>query len=233
VLDRCATGAADLLAHRRHFLITLGATALAPQLARASNTTVAVEIDTSNAPLLVDWAAKLRMMMLSWWPVITSQLASPGFEAPDVIRVVFRDLPPNVGSATSDNLIMVNLADIQAHPDDVGRVAHEMVHVVQRYPQPYVQWLTEGIADYIRYYVLMPQDPKRGFDPSRFTYQLGYQPAAALLDWVERKYGAGSVRRINAAMRRDGDGEAELLKITGATPMTLWRAYVASRKPST
>jgi hypothetical protein len=49
-----------------------------------------------------------------------------------------------------------------------------------------------------------------------------------LLDFVERTHGAGSVRRVNAAMRTGGDGEAELLKITGATPFTLWRAYLKS-----
>ena len=88
------------------------------------------------------------------------------------------------------------------------------------------------MADYMRYYVLLPHDPQRAFDPSRFTYQLGYQPAAALLDFVERTYGAGSVRRVNAAMRTGGDGEAELLKITGATPLTLWRAYLKSLSQS-
>ena len=221
-----------MLDRRRHFLIALGATALAPQLARASNASVAIQIDTSNAPLLVDWAVKLKTLMLGWWPVITSTLASPGFEAPDVVKVEFRDLPPNVGAGTADNLIIVNLADIQAHPEDTGRVAHEMVHVVQRYPQPNILWLTEGIADYMRYYVLLPQDPKRAFDAPKATYQFGYAPAAALLDWVERKYAAGAVRRINAVMRQGGDGEAELLKITGATPLTLWRSYLASLKAS-
>jgi hypothetical protein len=227
-----ASGVRTLLLPSRRYLLIAAATTLVPGAVSASNAKVEIEIDTSNAPLLVDWAVKLKTLMLGWWPVITSVLASPGFEAPDVVKVVFRDLPPNVGAGTADNLIMVNLADIQAHPDDTGRVAHEMVHVVQRYPQPNIQWLIEGIADYIRYYVLLPQDPKRAFDPSRATYQVGYAPAAALLDWVERKYGAGSVRRINAAMRQGGDGEAELLKITGSTPLTLWRAYLASLKPS-
>jgi hypothetical protein len=30
-------------------------------------------------------------------------------------------------------------------------------------------------------------------------------------------------------MRGGGDGEAELLAITGSTPLTLWRAYLKSR----
>jgi hypothetical protein len=225
-------GTVTLLPTRRKLFVGVGAAMLAPGLARASNSTVEIDIDVSNAPQLADWGAQLRAMMLGWWPLITAALASPGYAAPDKVKVAFRDIsPPNVGAFTHGDTITVNLSDIQAHPTDFGRVAHEMVHIVQAYPQPTIQWLMEGIADYLRYYVLLPQDPMRGFDPSRFTYQLGYQPAAALLDWVERKYGAGSVRRINAAMRQGGDGEAELLKITGATPMTLWRAYLASLRP--
>jgi hypothetical protein len=214
---------------RRLLLLSVASTALSPTSALASNTAVEVVIDTSNAPQLAAWASQLKPMMLRWWPAITAALASPGYEAPDRVNVAFRDFgAPNVGSATRGNTIYVNLPDIQAHPTDFGRVAHEMVHIVQAYPQPNILWLSEGIADYLRYYVLLPNDPMRAFNPSRTTYEVGYQPAAALLDWIERKYGAGSVRRINAAMRLGGDGEAELLKITGATPLTLWRAYLAS-----
>jgi hypothetical protein len=169
-------------------------------------------------------------MIRGWWPVITRTLASPGYEAPDVVKVQFRDFEPsNVGAVTIGNTITVNRPDILAHQDDFGRVAHELVHVVQAFPQPNILWLVEGIADYMRYYVLLPQDPKRFFNPNEFNYQRGYQPAAALLDWVERSYGAGSVRQVNAAMRQGGDGEAELLKITGATPFTLWKRYLQSR----
>jgi hypothetical protein len=169
-------------------------------------------------------------MVMGWWPAINAALASPGFTPPSFVRIVFHDLdPPNAGAYTTGATIIVNLTDILAHQDDYGRVAHELVHVAQHYPEPNINWLTEGIADYMRYYVLLPADPRRRFDPERRTYQAGYQPAAALLDWVERRHGAGSVKRINAAMRGGGDGEAELLAITGSTPLTLWRAYLKSR----
>ena len=159
-------------------------------------------------------------------------LASPGYEAPDTVNIRFADIQPaNVGAFTEGDTITINLSDILAHPDDTGRVAHELTHVVQAFPRPNIQWLTEGIADYMRYYVLLPQDPRRAFDADRTTYQAGYQPAAALLDWVERTNGAGSVRRVNAAMRDGGDGELELYRITGAMPLTLWRGYLRSLPP--
>ena len=213
---------------RRALFAAVAIGVVAPTAARASNATADMVVDTGNAPQLAAWAAALKPMMQRWWPVITAALASPGYEAPGRVNVAFRDFgQANVGAATIGDTIYVNLPDIQAHPDDFGRVAHEMVHVVQAYPQPNIQWLTEGIADYLRYYVLLLDDPRRAFDPHRATYERGYQPAAALLDWVERRHG-GAVRQINAAMRQGGDGEAELLKITGSTPLTLWRAYLAS-----
>jgi hypothetical protein len=214
-------------------LLALGAAALAPALARASNRTVEVVVDTSNAPQLADWGARLKGLILGWWPVITAQLASTGYEAPDLVNIRFAEIvPASVGAFTEGDTITINRTDILAHPGDVGRVAHELTHVVQAFPSPNIQWLTEGIADYMRYYVLLPQDPMRAFDPHQITYQAGYQPAAALLDFVERTYGAGSVRRVNAAMRQDGDGELELYRITGATPFTLWRSYLRSVQPS-
>ena len=214
---------------RRDLLALAAAAIVMPSVARASNASVAIAIDTSNAPQLAAWADELKPMMLQWWPVITTALASPGYRAPDEVKVAFRDFnPPSIGVAIRGDTVYVNLTDIQAHPTDFGRVAYGMVQMVQAYPQPNIQWLSAGIADYLRYYVLMPHDPQRAFDPSRFTYQFGYQPAAALLDFVERTYGGGSVRRLNAAMRTGGDGEAELLKITGSTPLTLWRGYLKS-----
>ncbi len=210
----------------------MGAATLAPSMARASNRTVEVVVDTSRTPRLVDWGARLKDLIIGWWPVITASLASPGYEAPDRVNVRFADIEPaNIGAFTEGDTITVNRPDILAHPEDVGRVAHELAHVVQAYPSPNIQWLREGIADYIRYYVLLPRDPMRAFDAERITYQAGYQPAAALLDWVERTHGAGSVKRINAAMRQGGDGELELYRIAGATPFTLWRSYLRSLPP--
>jgi len=223
------------LTSRRQLLVGAGAVLLAPRAARAAVVgaaadTLRIEIDTSNAPELAGWGQKLRGMIAGWWPMINATLASPGYTPPDFVRIVFRDIdPPNAGAYSAGATIVVNLTDILGHQDDYGRVAHELVHLAQQYPKPNINWLVEGIADWVRYYVLLPGDPRRNFDPGHITYQVGYQPAAALLDWVERGYGAGSVKRINAAMRRGGDGEAELLAITGSTPLTLWRAYVKSR----
>jgi len=47
-----------------------------------------------------------------------------------------------------------------AHPDDVGLIVHEMVHVVQNYKHyndtEAPGWLVEGIADYVRWFFYEP-----------------------------------------------------------------------------
>jgi hypothetical protein len=214
----------------RRVALTALASFVVASAARASNASVDVTVDVSNVPELAEWGRRLKGMIQGWWPIITRNLASAGYEAPDAVTIDFKDISTEcIGAYAHDHTVTVNRADILQHQDDFGRVAHELVHVVQAYPSPTITWLMEGIADYLRYYVLLPDDPRRQFDPQHYTYQLGYQPAAALLDWVERTYGAGSVQRVNAVMRQGGDGEAELLKITGSTPFTLWRGYLTSR----
>ena len=42
---------------------------------------------------------------------------------------------------------------IEKYPEDIGLVVHETVHVVQLYPKFEPGWVTEGIADYIRWHL--------------------------------------------------------------------------------
>lgn len=107
-------------------------------------------------------------------------------------------------------------------------IAHELVHIAQAYPQGTgPAWLTEGIADYVRYYVLFPDDPGRAFDPGREDWREGYSPTAGLLAWAEAKW-PGVVASVNSAIRKGDKGDVALAAATGMTPQALWRAYLAS-----
>ena len=80
-------------------------------------------------------------------------------------------------------------------------VAHELTHVIQHYRRGGPGWLVEGVADYVRYYVIEPGTRRGRFDPQRSDYKRGYQPAAGLLNWLESRR-PGLVIGLNAAMRR-------------------------------
>jgi hypothetical protein len=220
-----------LMQNRRDILFAALAAATAPAIARASNSTMIMTTETGRFPQLEPWAQALKQQASGWWPVITRTLASPGYEAPDQILVRFGEISrPDVPAITQGTNIYVSGPYIAGHQDDFGCIAHEMCHVAQGYPKGAGPgWLTEGIADYVRYYVLFPNDPRRVFDPSIISYGRGYQPAAALLDFVERRSGAGSVRRVNAAMRQGSDGGAALTKIAGASLTELWGQYLIAR----
>jgi len=221
-----------MIQDRRRFLFgALAASVAAPSLARASNAAMTMTTDTGHFPQLQPWAEALKAKAAGWWPVITGALASPGYAAPDAIKVVFTVITPaQVTAATEGTTIYVSVPYISGHQDDFGSIAHEMCHVAQGFPKGATPgWLTEGIADYVRYYVLFPDDPRRRFDPSVDAYGRGYQPAAAMLDFVERRYGAGSVRRVNAVMRQGGDGAAALRQIAGAPLDAVWGQYLIER----
>ncbi|WP_162550328.1 basic secretory protein-like protein [Hymenobacter nivis] len=55
-------------------------------------------------------------------------------------------------AATGNGVATYNPAWLLKHPEDLGVVTHEVMHVVQAYPNGSCPgWLTEGIADYVRY----------------------------------------------------------------------------------
>ena len=222
----------------------------AASVAQASNRSVWLDIQSDGWRGLDAWSAELSRRAGVWWPVMAATLASAGFRAPDVVHIRFIDVTPevvarlsgtpfyrrldvharNIGAITRNDTISVNAPFVLARvhdPEMLGMMAHELAHVVQSYPHGVTTWLAEGIADYVRFYVLMPDDPGRRFDPARTSYDSGYHATAGLLDWVER-IRPGSVREINAAMRRGADGPSTLTGVAGATPPILWRAYLDS-----
>ena len=226
---------------------------LAPTIhsrARASNVAVRLDVDDAGWPELAPWIEALRSRVVRWWPVMARALASPRFAAPDVVHIRFIEMTPdvlarlsgtpfyrrldvharNIGAITRNGTIRVNAPFVLARIDDpemLGMMAHELTHVVQSYPHGAATWLAEGIADYVRFYVLMPEDPARAFDPAQARYDSGYQATAGLLDWLETAR-PGAVREINAVLRAGEDGTAALDRVGGARPEDLWRAYLST-----
>ena len=195
--------------------------------ARAAPAALQVQVDVHFAPDLAAWSQGLAAQCRAWWPQILEVLGSPGFVPPDQVQIVLVKIDPaKVAATTVGTRIYVDAAHVRADPD-TGFLAHELAHVAQQYPRGGTKWLKEGIADYLRYYVLLPNDPQRAYPPS-LSYQLGYQPAAALLDWIARSYGRRVISAVNAAMRAGRDGEGALAEATGQTPAALWATFKAS-----
>ncbi|HQU46327.1 MAG TPA: basic secretory protein-like protein, partial [Pirellulales bacterium] len=113
------------------------------------------------------------------------------------------------------------------HPDDVGAMVHETVHVVQRYRgRRNPGWLVEGVADYVRFFKFEPGNLGR-IDARRAHYDRSYRVSAAFLAYLVETYDKDLVRKLNRLLRA-GEYRAEVFQeLTGKTLDELdgeWRA---------
>jgi hypothetical protein len=187
---------------------------------------VKVTVDASQVPELQEWADQAKALCEEWYPKVSEFLATPGFAPPREMTIVFEKDKKGVAD-TSGNRIRVAADWIRKHPEDTGMIVHELVHVVQGYRNGGPGWLTEGIADYIRYFQyerkgITPRDLRRG------SYKDGYRTAASFLAWTAQKHDKELIKKLHAAMRA-GTGREELFKEwTGKDVETLWKEYLAA-----
>jgi hypothetical protein len=183
-------------------------------------------VDVTAAPELEKWGTDAANYAIKHYPTIEKTLVTEGYKPTREFRLLFKDMP-GVAHA-SGNVITISINYVKKNPDDWGMVAHELTHVIQRYRRG-EGWLTEGIADYVRYYVIEPGSRRARFDINRTSYKNAYQPAAGFLDYLERTK-PGTVSKLNAALRA-GKYKPELfVEIAGGTPDELWEKFKESKK---
>ncbi len=127
-----------------------------------------IDVDYSEVPELKDWVeTKLRPTLEEWYPIIVADLPSNGFTPPQKFTVTIKANGRGV-AATSGTRVTVSADWIKQQMDRpkseaVGSVVHELVHVDQQYGRGrgrnrFPGWLTEGIADYIRWWKFEPAE---------------------------------------------------------------------------
>jgi len=200
--------------------------------ARAQDCALTVEVDYNGWVGLDAWTEELEPKLPVWWRSINDALGRTACATAKTIRLEFyRIKPDSVAAAARGDKVLINAPYVLANrgnPDMFRMIAHELVHIAQAYPQAIgPAWVTEGIADYVRYYVLFPDDPGRAFDPGQEDWREGYSPAAGLLAWAETKW-PGTLAAVNSAMRKGDKGDAALAAATGTEPELLWRSYLRS-----
>ena len=174
-----------------------------------------ITIDTSETPDLTEWAQQeLAPVVREWYPKIVALLPSENFHAPRSFKIEFS--PRMRGVAATRGTQVQCSADWfrrNLRGEAKGAVVHELVHIVQQYGRARTMnpdavrppgWLTEGIADYIRWYLYEPQS--RGAEIgeaglSRARYDMSYRGSANFLNWVTERYDRNIVAKLNAALR--------------------------------
>lgn len=206
----------------------------------------AFTIACQDAPDLHDWSrAELAPVVQKWYPIIAKLLASDGFEAPRKFSIILasrKNMQLEAPAYASGTQVTCN-ADWQRQNlkgEAIGSVVHELVHIVQQYGgarrgrrvnQP--QWLSEGIPDYVRWYLYEPQSHgadigARGLDRAR--YDGSYRVSANFLNWATAKHDKTIVTKLNAALRQGTYEDALWQKETGRTIEQLgedWKADLA------
>jgi hypothetical protein len=188
-----------------------------------------VEIDYSAVPEQKEWAEKAGEIITQWYPIYNNMLATKGFTPTDTVRFALRKSDRGI-AGTSNGRITVSSGWIEKHPEDIGLVAHELVHIIQAYPSPNPIWVTEGVADYLRW-AIFEGKPLDWFPMVKRDrgYEASYQVTAGFFFWLEIDQAPGIVRRLNKAMRQ-GEYSDEIFKTaTGKTVDELWKEYAADR----
>jgi hypothetical protein len=114
------------------------------------------------------------------------------------------------------------------HAEDTDVVTHEVMHIVQAYEGGGVDWLTEGIADYVRHKYGI-NNVRGGWFLTAFTssdkYTDSYRVTARFLVWAELHYGAALIERLDSESRKGTYKSNTWVCLTGKTVDQLWSEY--------
>ena len=197
-------------------------------------------IDYTDAPELEEWSKqKLAPVVAEWYGKLVGLLPSEEFTPRREIKLLFKDDMGGTPAYAAGGEISMNHRWFvsEQQREAIGCVVHEMTHVVQDYGRGRKHapgWLTEGIADYTRWFLYEPQT-----NGARITrrhgdvrYNNSYRVTANFLDWCQRKYNRELVRILNAAARAGQYDEALWKEATGRTVQELgeeWKRELPER----
>ena len=187
-----------------------------------------ITLDTSQSPEIAKWAAEAKSRCEKFYPTIVKQLGGdPG--RPLSVTIEFKKGDGVAGTAGKH--IGCNTDWFIEHPDDYGAIIHELCHVVQAYGgQKVPGWVTEGIADYVRWFKYEPAERHPRPDPNTAKYTASYQTPAAFFDWIVRTKNKSFVLRLNTAAR-SGKYSDDLFRQYAKKPLDkLWAEYIESLK---
>jgi len=201
-----------------------------PAFLAADESALRVTVDVSQTPELKAWGDDAEAVIRSWYPRLQNLLPTTDFVPPSAVTFRIKKSDQGVGG-TSGSTITVSSSWIEKHPEDKGLVVHELVHVVQSYPNGNPWWVTEGIADYIRWPIYEGK-PQTWFPrpQTQQGYKKGYRVTAGCCLWLETEKAPGIVKRLNSAMRKQQYDESLFTTPAGQSLNELWREYVALPK---
>jgi hypothetical protein len=211
-----------------------------------SGATIRVTVDVSDNPNAAPYIGPVKALFEKWYPAINSELFgknTPPLPFPQIHvifeRMIERDTDSGkqpIPAYAHDDTVHVNFAYLGMMPDDYqAMLIHELAHVNQHYKNGgNPNWLTEGIADYIRH-KYFEKDIQPKLEPEQIQaeraklekqgYRLGYTVTGAFLFWLEQSKDKELVPALNHALR-DGTYSDKLFEDhCHATLDSLWDEF--------
>jgi hypothetical protein len=148
-------------------------------------------------------------------------------------KVTFFVNPAYTGvAATGNGVVDYNPKWLRDHPEDIDVVTHEVMHIVQAYPNGSGPgWLTEGIADYARYVYGVNNQAGNWKLPEYKegqSYTNSYRTMARFLVWLDQHGYPKLVNQLDNAARTRTYTPDIWKQQTGKTLDELWAAYAAA-----
>lgn len=134
-------------------------------------------------------------------------------------------------AATSNNRVIFSSKYMTSHPGDIDVVTHEVMHIVQAYGNNSGMpgWLTEGIADYVRFAYGVDNAGAGWSMPDlkkEHSYKNSYRIAARFLVWMEQSGYHGIVKKLDKVGRNNTYNKGAIWKeITGKSLDEIWAEY--------
>ncbi|MCD0490471.1 basic secretory family protein [Pedobacter sp. MC2016-14] len=165
---------------------------------------------------------------------------------PKLVKTFNKDATRNVkvsvdslydGVAYANNgAIVISQAWLEKHPEDTDLLTHEVMHLVQAYPNGSGPgWLTEGIADYVRFKFGVDNKGAGWSLPafkSSFSYTNSYRVTAGFLNWLEAEHN-GLVKSADKLLRAKTFTNDFWEKQTGKSLDSLWDDYAKQASKTT
>jgi hypothetical protein len=147
-----------------------------------------------------------------------------------ISKVIFIIDPAYKGvAAAGGDIVRFDPRWFGKNPNDIDVVTHEVMHLVQSYPnEAGPGWITEGIADYVRYTLGIDNDGANWKLPeysTKHSYTDAYRVTARFFYWLERQGNKGFVKKLDYSMRTKAYNDSFWKENTGKTLDQLWQEY--------
>tara|TARA_R110000868_G_scaffold98706_6_gene271841 strand:- start:4800 stop:5516 length:717 start_codon:yes stop_codon:yes gene_type:complete len=118
---------------------------------------------------------------------------------------------------------------LHSKPEDLDLMTHEIMHIIQAYPNGAGPgWLTEGIADYVRFKYGI-DNKGAGWSLTPFSknqsYTNSYRITARFLVWISQNYDKKIVNKMDSKLRSNTYAPELWNLYTGLSVDQLWDEY--------